>query len=252
MPAREPTRDGKAPSSAQRPEGTQRETTPPRPGFEAAPEASGGSRADALALIPAGSFILTAAYGESRGGVLARWVQQVSSGPPMVVVAIEKGQPLSPVIRDSRRFALCQLGHEDRVLRRMFEVERRDPLDPFLGLPTKLSPGGAPILLKAMSWLDCELTRHLDVEGNCELYIGLVHSGAVLQVPAAAPLVIPGREAPSPLRAPEANGHANGHLNGHTNGKANGHTNGHAAGRPNGKSNGHASLPRLPKRREPR
>jgi flavin reductase (DIM6/NTAB) family NADH-FMN oxidoreductase RutF len=146
---------------------------------------------DAMALIPAGAFVLTSSYTETRGGVIVRWVQTVSSTPPLVVVAIEKGQPLSPIIRDSRRFGLCQLAPDDRVLRRLFEPQsqdsnrgsqsRSDSLDPFLGLPTKTLASGVPILLKSVAWLECELTRHLDVEGNCELYIGLVHAGDVLR-----------------------------------------------------------------------
>ncbi|MBL9149313.1 MAG: flavin reductase [Phycisphaerae bacterium] len=143
-------------------------------------------RAAAAANIPHGHFILTASYGDAHGGVVVRWVQQVSSSPILVVVAIEKGQPLSPIIRDSRRFVLCQLAPEDRVLRRLFSSDRDDGHDPFLGLSTMRAPGGPPVLLRAQSWLDCELTRHLDVEGNCELYIGLVHAGGVLK-PGATP-----------------------------------------------------------------
>lgn len=167
-------------------------------------------RAEALALIPHGSFLLTAAYGEIRGGIVARWIQQVSTAPPLVVVAIEKGQPLSPIIRDARRFVLCQLAPDDRVLRRLFEGERTDTMDPFLGLNCLKAPGGAPVPIRAMAWLDCELTRHLDVEGNCELYIGLVHAGAVIErPPPAVAHPIPGRDEPkSAQRAAKRNGHA--------------------------------------------
>jgi flavin reductase (DIM6/NTAB) family NADH-FMN oxidoreductase RutF len=163
---------------------------------------------DAMALIPTGVFVLTSSYAEIRGGVIVRWVQTVSTAPPLVVVAIEKGQPLSPIIRDSRRFGLCQLAPEDRVLRRLFEAESRegergngprvDPIDPFLGLPTKTTATGVPVLLKSQAWLECELTRHLDVEGNCELYIGLVHAGGVLR-----PALHPDALAPNAL-APAA------------------------------------------------
>ena len=61
---------------------------------------------DLLDQIPSGVFLLTGAFGDMRGGALVRWVQQVASQPPMLVIAIEKGQPLSPIIRDSRGFAL--------------------------------------------------------------------------------------------------------------------------------------------------
>ncbi len=152
-------------------------------------------RVSALALVPHGHFVLTAAFGDFRGGVVVRWVQQVSSAPLLVVVAIEKGQPLSPLIRDSRRFALCQIPADDRVLRKIFEPEREDLTDPFLGLSTIKAPSGAPVPTRAAAWLDCELTRHLDVEGNCELYVGLVHAGGVL--PPRPPVVV------APVRPPE-------------------------------------------------
>jgi len=166
------------------------------PGGQLSPSAArlatNNSITAAVELIPAGSFVLTASYAETRGGVIARWVQRVSSSPHLVVVAIEKGQPLSPVIRDSRRFGLCQLAPEDRVLMRIFDAERPDApkqpsgvraelIDPFLGLPTRTTASGVPILAKSLAWIECELTRHLDVEGNCELYIGLVHDGGVLR-----------------------------------------------------------------------
>ncbi|MFO0829552.1 MAG: flavin reductase family protein [Phycisphaerales bacterium] len=144
------------------------------------PEPAVDPRIAALALIPHGHFVLTAAFGDYRGGVIVRWVQQVSSVPPLVIVAIEKGQPLSPLIRDSRRFALCQLPEGDRILLKIFEPDRDDPTDPFLGLATIKAPSGSPVPVRAAAWLDCELTRHLDVEGNCELYVGLVHAGSVL------------------------------------------------------------------------
>ena len=219
-----------------------------------------------MALIPAGTFVLTSSYAETRGGVIVRWVQAVSATPPLVVVAIEKGQPLSPVIRDSRRFGLCQLAPEDRVLRRLFEPEssesgrssnsRIDPVDPFLGLPTKTTANGVPILLKSLAWLECELTRHLDVEGNCELYIGLVHAGGVLRAPVAA---VSDQPAPQPngtsslraANAPSTTGTGFGRLDRHPT-RANkpsesGNGNGTRHGATNGKRE--ATKPTGPKRR---
>jgi flavin reductase (DIM6/NTAB) family NADH-FMN oxidoreductase RutF len=163
-------------------------------------------------LIPAGSFVLTASYAETRGGVIARWVQRVSSSPHLVVVAIEKGQPLSPVIRDSRRFGLCQLAPEDRVLMRIFDADRPDApkqpsgvraelIDPFLGLATRTTATGVPILAKSMAWIECELTRHLDVEGNCELYIGLVQDGGVLRAPESLSTELPAPSMSGPTAA---------------------------------------------------
>jgi len=150
-------------------------------------------RRQALERIPSGEFLLTASFGDYRGATLARWIQQVSSTPPMVMVAIEKGQPLSPIIRDARFFGLCEPRPEDRLLRKTFASERPDG-DPFLALPLRVTGHGVPIPTRVASWLECELVRHLDIEGNCELYVGLVHSAGVHETPAPAPTApLPGR-----------------------------------------------------------
>ncbi len=208
----------------------------------------------AMRLIPSGAFVLTSAYGETRAGVIVRWVQQVSSSPPLVVVAIEKGQPLSPIIRDSRRFALCQLAAEDRVLHRMFEPERHDLpkqpqgsrtelMDPFLGLSTRMTAAGVPVLLKSLAWLECELTRHLDVEGNCELYIGLVHDGGVLRT-AEPPIDASAVACGSPPTNGQNGNHRNGNGNGHGHANGNGAANGNGVAKSNGRGSGAASTSR--------
>ncbi len=70
--------------------------------------------------IPSGLFILTTACDGLRQGVLAMWVQRCAIEPPMVMVAIPKGQPVEPLILDSRGFALCQISVNDRFLLRKF------------------------------------------------------------------------------------------------------------------------------------
>ena len=97
----------------------------------------------------------------------------------------------------------------------------------------KVANVGVPVLLKSLAWLECELTRHLDVEGNCELYIGLVHDGGLLRVPE------PTIEAPAvACTAAPANGTNGNHHNG--NGHSNGHANGNGSAKPNGRSSGTA------------
>jgi flavin reductase (DIM6/NTAB) family NADH-FMN oxidoreductase RutF len=159
-------------------------------------------RRQALERIPSSDFLLTAGLGDFRGGILARWIQQVSSGPPMVLVAIEKGQPLSPIIRDARFFGLCEPRADDRLLRKLFAEspdEARPDGDPFVGMPLLLTSHGVPIPRRAASWLECELVRHLDVEGSCELYVGLVHAAGVSEEP-TSPVAkpTPGRADSSP------------------------------------------------------
>jgi len=134
----------------------------------------------AIGQIPSGLFILTAAYNGSRSGVLVAWVQQCATRPPLVTAAVSTTMPVVPLIRDSRSFALCQVSAEDRLLARKFDRLAMDLEDPFMSLPVTVSPNGAPILQNALSWLDCEVIRHIDLESDYGLYVGRVRHGGML------------------------------------------------------------------------
>jgi flavin reductase (DIM6/NTAB) family NADH-FMN oxidoreductase RutF len=143
-----------------------------------------GQLARAIQQIPCGVFVLTSAFEHARSGALVRWVQQCSSEPAMVMFAMTKGMPVQPLIRDSRSFALCQITADDRFLLKKFETSPAHNEDPFVSIPTTCAPSGSPIISRAISWLDCELVRHIDLESNFALYVGLIHHGAVLNGPA--------------------------------------------------------------------
>jgi len=138
----------------------------------------------ALANVPASSFLMTTAYGDLRDGRIVERVQQCGTNPPMLLVAMEKGHPLSPLIRDSRTFALSLLDPNERLLQRVFGPERRVGDDPFLTYPHQVGTLGAPIVTRAIAWFDCEVVRHLDMETNFELFIGQVHAAGAGSSPA--------------------------------------------------------------------
>lgn len=131
----------------------------------------------ALGAIPSGQFVLTAAFEDRRLGMLVGWVQQVCFEPPMVSISIRKGTPIMPLISESRRFGLCQLGVEDRMFARKFggQVDLGD--DPFLGqqLIKPMMPK-LPILAGAKSFMELELVCHMDVEGDHDVFVGIVRN----------------------------------------------------------------------------
>jgi len=102
-------------------------------------------------------------------------------------VAIEKGQALSAIIRDSHGFALCQLHRDERILRRMLPAMPENGVDPFISIPHMRTPAGAPVPLRAMSWFDCEMVRHIDIEADTEIYVGVVHHASTVHPGAAVP-----------------------------------------------------------------
>jgi flavin reductase (DIM6/NTAB) family NADH-FMN oxidoreductase RutF len=138
--------------------------------------------APVLDRIPSGSFILTSGHADLRAGVTVRWVQQCSAAPPMVMVAVTKGHVLSPLIRDSRSFAVCQLDPSDRSTARAFDLQTPG-IDPFIGSTVDRTPSGCPVPARALGFVDCELARHVDIDGDCEIYVGIVHHATNLLDP---------------------------------------------------------------------
>jgi flavin reductase (DIM6/NTAB) family NADH-FMN oxidoreductase RutF len=136
--------------------------------------------AAAVAKIPRGLFVMTSAFEHSRSGVLVKWVQRCSSDPPLIIVAVPKGQPVEPLIRDSRSFALCQIAEDDAYLFRKFAQTHDRADDPFVALDMRCGTMGAPIIERAMSYLDCEVVRHLELDADHRLYIGQVITGGIL------------------------------------------------------------------------
>ena len=127
-----------------------------------------------ISQIPAGLFVLTTAHDGRRSGVLARWVQRCAMVPPMLMVAIPKGQPVEPLILDSRAFALCRIAPDDRFLLRKFTnpADRRD--DPFDAVSTTATPTGSPIIDRAISYADCQVIRHIELDSDHRVYVGQV------------------------------------------------------------------------------
>ncbi len=135
----------------------------------------------AIGKIPSGLFILTACDSENRTGMLVSWVQQVCFEPPIVCVAVGKGRPIMPVIGTSRQFGLCQLPKGDKVLLRRFSSGVEPGDDPMEGLAMiEDTVIRVPILGDALSYLECELVSHLDVQGDHDLFVGRVVGGRFL------------------------------------------------------------------------
>ena len=139
----------------------------------------------AMQLLPRPLFVITAAFDTHRRGQIVRYVQLASSSPPCVSVAMPKGQPISPLIRDSKAFGLCQIPDSDDFLERKFAQAHMtgfDELAPdqFDSIETDPSEIGSPLIRRALLWLDCRVSMHLDLDTDFELYIGEVVASSLL------------------------------------------------------------------------
>jgi flavin reductase (DIM6/NTAB) family NADH-FMN oxidoreductase RutF len=145
--------------------------------------AAGGAIAASLALeaMPRANWLLTASHADRRAGLLVESVIVCGKEPALICVAARKGHAIEPLIRDSHRFALCAIEASERVLLRRFLSIRspEEPGDPFEGVGVQRLVTGAPLLACAKTALDCDVHRHVDIESDRQLYIGLVLGGRV-------------------------------------------------------------------------
>jgi flavin reductase (DIM6/NTAB) family NADH-FMN oxidoreductase RutF len=124
--------------------------------------------------IPCGLFVITSAFEGTRSGAMTRWVQPCATNPPLIMVAMPNGLPVEPLIRDSRSFALCQIGLDDRLLQRRFARPPARGEDPFLTIPTHKAVTGSPIVDRALCYVDCEISRLVDLEADHRVYVGQI------------------------------------------------------------------------------
>ncbi|MAV48203.1 MAG: flavin reductase [Alphaproteobacteria bacterium TMED89] len=129
---------------------------------------------EALKAFPTGKYLVTASSEGRSNGVLAEFVMQGGHTPPTLVMSTRKGQILSPLIRDSRRFAVAIIDDRTRAQARRFAHSSVDSINPFIGLTVEETPGGIPVLRDSVAWFECELARHIDIDSDCELYVGNV------------------------------------------------------------------------------
>jgi len=130
--------------------------------------------AGALGFDSGSVFALASKYGRSRAVILVRWAQFCCVDPPMVVVSVRKGRPIEPIIRDSHAFALSRLDPSEAFIWRKLQKADEHADDPLELIDCDALATGSPCIRRALCSLDCEVVRHIDLEGDHELYVGQI------------------------------------------------------------------------------
>lgn len=164
----------------------------------------------ALGLFPSGLYAMTSAFGGERSAVLVSWAQQCGYEPPMLAVASPKGRPIAPLIRDSRAFGLCVVRPDDCFLMRTLSREDQDPYEALDPIRCETLTTGAPLITRAIAALECEVVRHIDLEGDHEMYIGQIVGGRVYDESSCAAAHLPVADG----ACADTNGSAPVHTNG--------------------------------------
>src|SRR5438874_1999688 len=108
-------------------------------------------------------WLVTAAAGERRGGLIATFVSQASivSDLPRVLVSLARQHFTRELVEASGRFALHLLGEDNLELVWRFGLTSGRDRDKFAGLDYKVSAGGCPLVPGTIGWMDCRVEAKL-------------------------------------------------------------------------------------------
>jgi flavin reductase (DIM6/NTAB) family NADH-FMN oxidoreductase RutF len=145
--------------------------------------------AEVFARLDPALWLVTAAAGPARGGLVATFVSPASIVPalPRVLVGVAKQHHTWGLIEASGAFALHMLGdeHLDWVWR--FGVLSGRDTDKLADLPWRPLPTGAPVLDGALAWLSCRAEARLDT-GDRTVYLAEVLDGEAARL--GSPLTV--------------------------------------------------------------
>lgn len=137
------------------------------------PEQDRGIISEALSNLSHGVYVLGTRRGREMTAMTAAWVSQVSEHPPCVAVAVRDDRYTHGVITESSTFALSVLRDDQVDVATHFAETSGEYHDKLHGIPYGQSPGGSPILLDCLAYLDCKV---LDTSraGDHTVFIGEV------------------------------------------------------------------------------
>lgn len=121
-----------------------------------------------------GVTVVTAFDGERPAGITVNALSSVSLAPPLVMVALDRGRFLTPIVVRAGRYAVCILSEDQQALSDCFAGA---PVEPgraaFCGAPWQLGPTGLPLLDGSIATLECTVVQTF-FAGDHDLFIGRV------------------------------------------------------------------------------
>ena len=128
---------------------------------------------DALRMMPYGFYAITSRYDDDVNAMVANWVSQVSFGPRLVAVGLQKTSYSHGVIEQGGVFAI-----------NIFRAEDQDILMPFCKsrakFPDKMketsfssaAQTGCPVLEGAAAYVEFKVTQIVDIGGDHDIVVG--------------------------------------------------------------------------------
>lgn len=127
------------------------------------------------------SVVTTFEPGEHRrpAGITVNAFSSVSLDPPLVMVALDRGRFITPMVRETGRYAVNVLGADQQALSDCFAHAPVRPGEPgredFCGAAWTPGPIGLPLIDGSIASLECTVVETFSA-GDHDLFIGRVDS----------------------------------------------------------------------------
>ena len=138
-----------------------------------------------------GVYVLGTRRGRETTAMTAAWVAQVSERSPCLAVAVRDDRYTLGVILESATFSLSVLREDQVGVATHFAETSGEYHDKLQSVPYGRTPGGSPVLLDCLAYLDCKVldTAHA---GEHTIFIGEVTAGESYEGPSCPLLADPG------------------------------------------------------------
>ena len=126
-----------------------------------------------------GISVVTTFDGDQPAGITVNAFSSVSLEPPLVMVALDRRRFITPMVRETGRYAVSVLGAAQPALSDCFAHAPTQPGEPsredFCGASWQPGPTGLPLLDGAIATLECTTVETFSA-GDHDLFIGRVDS----------------------------------------------------------------------------
>jgi flavin reductase (DIM6/NTAB) family NADH-FMN oxidoreductase RutF len=113
-------------------------------------------------------------HGNEGNAFTASWLTQVSSEPPMLVVAIHNKHQSSRILKENDCFVVNLLSREAEGVAKTYYGPAESGYHKLRALPLEAAPAtGCPIIPGAIGFLDCRIVKRVPA-GNHTVFFGEV------------------------------------------------------------------------------
>ncbi len=152
------------------------------------PDAYDRLRRRILWAMPSGLYVVGSSAGEGarrrRNLMTANWCQQVAVEPKTVMVSVDVHAVTCALVAEAGAFSVSLIERQDRSLVRRFvkpvtevDLDEAGRATVMGGQEVFEAPSGAPVLVRALAWLDCRVIESVTL-GSHRVYFGEVADAA--------------------------------------------------------------------------